>query len=81
MLFSLWYTPAINPDDDYSIQPKIYRVNQTLAERLGANTDKVLELLFDKNKSERAKRVVLDAVYGLDDEDITSLMEGLRNAY
>lgn len=81
MLFSLWYTPSVNVERDYSIQPKIYRVNQTLAERLGANTDKVLELLFDTTKSEQAKRVVLDAVYGLDDEDITNLMEGLKDAH
>ena len=81
MLFGLWYDQRINPEKDFSISPKVYRVNQTLAERLGNNTDKVLELIFDNTKKEQAKKVVLECVYGLDDEDITKLMEGIRNAY
>lgn len=80
-LFALWYDKELNKEHDFSISPKVYRVNQTLAERLGANTDKVLELLFDKTKTEPEKRTVLECVYGLDNEDITKLMEGLRNAY
>ena len=81
MLFGLWYDQSINSEKDFSISPKVYRVNQTLAERLGSNTDKVLELIFDSAKPEQAKKVVLECVYGLDDEDITKLMEGVRNAY
>lgn len=80
MLFDLWFEP-INPDGDFSILPKTYRVNQTPAEKLGANTDKVVELLFDSTKTDAAKRAVLDTIYGMDDDDITKLMEGLRNAY
>lgn len=80
-LFSLWYDKSINPEKDYSIQPKMYRVNQTIAERLGNNTDKVIEILFDASKSETAKKVILESIYGLDDEDINNLMEGVRNAY
>ena len=80
MLFGLWYEP-INEDNDFAILPKTYRVNQTVAEKLGANTDKVVELLFDSTKTEASKRAVLDTIYGMDDDDITKLMEGLRNAY
>ena len=69
---------TLNPNNDYSILPKVYEVNQTLAERLGDNTDKVLELLFDESKSEKAKTVVLAKLYGLTDEDIQELIEGTR---
>ena len=70
---------TINPDDDYSILPKVYEVNQTLAERLGENTEKVTELLFDDTKSEEAKRVVLAKIYGMDSEDIEELLTGIRS--
>ena len=79
-LFALWYDKSLNVEMDFSISPKVYRVNQTLAERLGSNTDKVLELIFDKTKSSMEKRTVLECVFGLDDEDITRIMEGLGNA-
>lgn len=79
-LFELWYDKSLNVEMDFSISPKVYRVNQTLAERLGSNTDKVLELIFDKTKSSMEKRTVLECVFGLDDEDITRIMEGLGNA-
>jgi hypothetical protein len=69
---------TMNPDDDYSILPKVYDVTQTLAEKLGDRTDKVLEILFDMSKSENAKRVVLAKVFGLDDEDIEELLQGVR---
>jgi len=69
---------TINPDDDYSILPKVYDVTQTLAEKLGDRTDKVLEILFDMSKSENAKRVVLAKVFGLDDEDIEELLQGVQ---
>ena len=68
----------INPDGDYSIMPKIYEVNQTLAEKLGDRTDKVLELLFDTSKTEEAKRVVLAKIFGLEDEDIDELIKGTK---
>ena len=69
---------TLNPDDDYSILPKVYDVTQTLAEKLGDRTDKVLEILFDMSKSENAKRVVLAKVFGLDDEDIEELLQGVQ---
>lgn len=53
-------------------------MTQTLAERLGDRTDKVLEILFDMSKSENAKRVVLAKVFGLDDEDIEELLQGVQ---
>lgn len=68
----------INPDGDYSIQPKVYNVNQTLAEALGDRTDKVLEILFDESKTPEAKKVVLAKIYGLEDEDIDELINGVR---
>jgi hypothetical protein len=69
---------TLNPDDDYSILPKVYDVTQTLAEKLGDRTDKVLEILFDMSKSENAKRVVLAKVFGLEDEDIEELLQGVQ---
>lgn len=78
-IFSHWSEDHINLDGDYSILAKVYKVNQTLAERLGANTEKVLEILSDATKSESAKRVILEVIYGLDDEDVNKLMEGLKN--
>lgn len=69
---------TINPDGDYSILPKVYNVTQTIAERLGDRTDKVLELLFDTTKTDEAKRVVLAKVFGLEDEDIDELINGVR---
>lgn len=69
---------TINPEHDYQILPKVYRVNQTIAERLGERTDKALELLFDTDKSDDAKRAVLDRVYGLESEDIEELINSVR---
>lgn len=71
------YVANINPEGDYSILPKKYRVNATLAERLGNNTDRVLNLLYDADKSEQSKRVVLSRVFGLDDDDIEDLINSL----
>lgn len=78
-IFDLWYEPTINIDKNYDILPKFYRVNSTLAERLGANTDKVLELLYDSTKNERMKSVILSTVYGMEEEEINKLLEGLRH--
>lgn len=69
---------TMNPEDDYSIVPKVYRINQTVAERLGDRTDKMLELLFDTSKTEDAKRVVLAEVYGLEDESVESLIASVK---
>ena len=70
---------AVNPDGDYTILPKVYNVNETLAQRLGDNTGAVLELLFDGSKGEEAKRVVLSEVYGLDSESVEKLLTGTRS--
>lgn len=77
-VFSLWKDPAINSEGDYSILPKVYRVNLTLAEKLGANLDKVLEMLKDVNMSEKAKKGILIKFYGLEEDDINDLLEDLR---
>ena len=77
-IFSLWHDESINPDGDYFIMPKVYRTNATLAERLGDNTKDVTELLFDASKSEAAKEAVLKTVYGLEDEEVETLFNGLR---
>ena len=73
-IFSLWATEGVNPDNDFSILAKEYQVNTTLAERLGANTDKVLEILKDGTIDTRAKEVALKKVYGIDDEDAGELV-------
>lgn len=76
-IFSLWHDHNINSEANYTIMPLRYRVNTSLAEVLGDNTDKVVELLYDASKSEQSKRAILSKVYGLDDEDINELIEGV----
>ena len=78
-IFDLWHDSAINIEKDFDILPLYYRVNQTLAERLGANLQSVLAIISDATKSERAKSVILSVVYGLDDDEIQQLIEGTRN--
>lgn len=77
-VFIRWHDTAINPDRDYSILPKEYRVNQSLAERLGDNTEKVLEIVLNSAIAEATKRVILSKVYGISNDDINELMEGLQ---
>ena len=72
-----YYAENLNPEDDYSILPKKYRVNMTLAEKLGDDTQKVLDLLYDTTKSEASKREVFSRVYGLDEDDIDALIKSL----
>ena len=74
-IFEHWHDRTINAEGNYDILPKVYRVNATIAERLGNNIDKVLEVVFDPAKSEGAKRAVLGVVYGLDDESINQLLK------
>lgn len=76
-VFEHWWDKTLNPDKDFSILPLIYKVNDTLAERLGDNMDKVLEILFDSGKTRAAKEIILGKFYGLDDDDIRDIMEGL----
>lgn len=78
-IFEHWHDRTINPGADYEILPKVYRVNATVAEQLGANVDKVLEIIFDGTKGEPAKRAVLSIVYGLDDESINELLGALQH--
>lgn len=76
-IFSHWYDPGINPDNNYDILPRVYRVNATIAERLEGNTKDVLELLFDATKKPEAKKAVLMKVYGLEEDEIDYLLENL----
>ena len=77
-IFDLWNDPTINIEKDYDIVPKFYRVNATLAERLGANVEKVLEILGNASMNERAKSVILSTVYGIEEDEIDKLLEGMR---
>lgn len=77
-IFSLWHDHAVNTEGDFSILPLRYRVNTSLAEALGDNADKVVELLYDATKSEQSKRIILAKVYGVDEDDINELIEGMR---
>ena len=52
-------------------------MTQTLAERLGTARIGAGDT-FDMSKSENAKRVVLAKVFGLDDEDIEELLQGIQ---
>lgn len=74
-VFGFWHDPSINPDRDYEILPKVYRINATLAERLGdASTEKMLEILFDASKDDTVKEAVLKTVYGLEDDEVQTLL-------
>lgn len=76
-IFSRWAWVA-NPSGDYSILPKVYRVNATLAERIGAEATKnVIELLKDGTVSEQTKRNIFSAIYGMEDEVIDRLINGI----
>ena len=69
---------AINPEGDYSILPKEYKVTQTLAERLGERTDKALEILFDTSKPLDARKVALEVMFGIEPEEVERLTEKLQ---
>ena len=73
-IFSHWYDDGINPDRNYDILPRVYRVNATIAERLEGNTKEVLELIFDETKKPEAKKAVLMKVYGLEEDEIDYLL-------
>ena len=77
-VFALWHDRTINPEQDYDILPLAYRVNKSLAEKLGDNTDKILELLYDEGKSPASKRIVLEKIYGVEAEDIDELLNGMQ---
>lgn len=68
----------INPEQDYRILPKTYRVNQTLAEKLGADTAKVVEIVTNTEISPEQKTAILSVVYGVDEEDIIELINGKK---
>jgi len=79
-IFGLWAEEGINPDNDYSILPKVYQVNVTLAERLGDNsTEKVLEVLKDGSLDRGAKEATLKYVYGLEDDEAGRLLDAYAN--
>ncbi len=80
-VFTRWHDPGINPDLNFDILPREYRVTATLAERLGDSTDKVLDLVFDAGRTAESKEAVLKAVYGLDDDEIYKLLTATGNAY
>lgn len=77
-VFDLWHDKTINPEQDYSILAKEYRVNMSLAERLGSNIDKVLDILTNKTLTESAKRVILSRLFNVTDDDINELLNGMR---
>lgn len=79
-IFSLWHDEAVNPDGDYGILSKVYRVEQSIADRLGDKTDRVLEIVRDTSLREDAKKTILSRIYGVDEDDIDKLLEGVRNA-
>lgn len=64
----------VNPEGDFYILPKRYEVTETLAERLGANIDRVLEIISAESVDGERKRVVLREIYGIDDDIIDKLL-------
>lgn len=79
-IFSLWHDGLVNADGDYGILPKVYRVDQTIADRMGDRTDRVIEILRDGTMGDNAKKTLLSLIYGMDENDIDLLMEGMRDA-
>lgn len=67
------FAENVNPEMDYRILPKMYRVNASLAERLGDNTDKVLEVITG-DRTEKQKRAILSLIYGIEEADIDELI-------
>lgn len=72
-IFSLWHDKSVITDEEFYILPKVYQVNATLAERLGANIDKVLELVRGTDTID-VKRATLSVLYGLSQDDIDALL-------
>lgn len=73
-IFDLWAGGGASKDGDYSILPKVYRVDGSLAERLGdSNTQKLLDVL-NGAMSATEKRSVLATIFGMEDEDIERLI-------
>lgn len=68
------FAENVNPEMDYRILPKMYRVNATIAERLGADTDKVLEVITG-DRTEKQKRAILSLIYGIDADDVERLLD------
>ena len=64
----------VNAEDDYTIAPKVYEVDSSLAERLGADTQKVIDLLKDTTLTEGMKTNILREIYGLEDNKIDRLL-------
>lgn len=77
-VFEHWHDQSINAERDYTILPKEYRVNMSIAEKLGANVDKVLDILRDSALTESAKRVMLERIFNVSDDDINELLNGMR---
>lgn len=77
-IFSLWHDQTINPEGNYDILPKEYQITRSLAEKLGDNIDKVLEILGNTTLSEQTKDVLLSKLYGLEDADISDLLTAYR---
>lgn len=74
LIFSHWHDSNINPEGNYEILPKEYQVTRSLAEKLGANVDKVLDILNNTTMSENVKNVLLSKIYGIEDADINDLL-------
>ena len=74
LIFSYWHDQNINPEGNYEILPKEYQVTRSLAEKLGANVDKVLDILNNTTMAEDVKRVILSKIYGIEDADINDLL-------
>ena len=73
-IFDLWHNKAVIAENDYLILPKIYEVNATLAERLGSNTDKVLEIVFNDTLEYKRKASILRVIYGISDDKLHELL-------
>ena len=80
MIFSHWHDQSINPEGNYEILPKEYQVSRSLAEKLGANVDKVLDILNNTTMTEEVKRVLLSKIYGIEDADINDLLAAYTGA-
>jgi len=74
-IFSKWHNPMINQDQDYTILPKKYDVEETMAERLGGvGLKEVLVILSDATMTPQKKQNILKVVFEIDDDSINLLL-------
>nr|DAN26479.1 MAG TPA: HK97 Family Phage Portal Protein [Caudoviricetes sp.] len=71
-VFTYWWMPLDEPD--FTIQPLTYNAGFSIADRVGDNMDKVLEVMRDATLTVVQKRNILKLGYGLHDDEVLKLV-------